>query len=640
MSDVLHIGVSDAVDVCLPTDFVTSATAIVGQRGTGKSTAARRFVEQVARSGGHAAILDPVGAWWGITHAGSGPGLEGIVIGGEHGDVPLEETGGHLVAELVVARHWPVVVIDLRLLRKGQQLRFMADYCETLFHLNHEALLQVFEEADRIAPQASRSQDVQAMRALGAAEDICKLGRSRGLGALPITQRPASINKNVFEACENTMFFRLKGANDRKAARSWLEANADPDALRVIMGSLATLKVGECWLYTDVIQRVTVAAPETFDSSSTPKVGEAAAAPTARTPVDLDVLRQRMAETIERAAESDPKALRQRIKALEGELAGRVEKAPIISPSCEHETELATLRAGQHVLAGEIANQRDENRRLQTLAGQRAVIIEQYEHRTEAVIEAAHSLRALARPQEAHDANPRTGSAGGDEPARGSGTRHREPGARTAPEAQLPVISAAPEQRNGISGRGMGTLPAQSRPGSVGRRPSTAQGRDTEDMKDEEVDALIERKLVALGMVRTIIVAPAEVIRKDYLRQAIDRLMTDLKELSPDALEAYRLLLSRDSYLTVGQISQVISGYQGGAAQVKWGTATKNLLQAGLVNKGGSGGGGFKASDEEARSRVEKALAPHLATHEEVEEVYQAVLGRLAGGQHAAAVTV
>lgn len=157
-------------------------------------------------------------------------------------------------------------------------------------------------------------------------------------------------------------------------------------------------------------------------------------------------------------------------------------------------------------------------------------------------------------------------------------------------------------------------------------------------MKDEEVDALIERKLVALGMVRTIVVAPAEVIRKDYLRQAIDRLMADLKELSPDALEAYRLLLSRDNYLTIGQISQVISGYQGGNAQVKWGTATKNLVEAGLVKKGGNGGNGFKASDEEARSRVEKALAPHLATDEEVEEVYQAVLGRIAGGQHAAAV--
>lgn len=148
-------------------------------------------------------------------------------------------------------------------------------------------------------------------------------------------------------------------------------------------------------------------------------------------------------------------------------------------------------------------------------------------------------------------------------------------------------------------------------------------------MKDEEVEALIRKLMRDSG--RVLVVPPAEVIRQDYLSKAIDRIMLDLKELSPDALECYRLLVSREAFMTVGQISQVISGYQGGAAQVKWGSATKALLDAGLVSKGGSGGNGFKANDEVARQRVVRVMEPHLATDEEIDNVWQMVLGRMAG---------
>ena len=151
----------------------------------------------------------------------------------------------------------------------------------------------------------------------------------------------------------------------------------------------------------------------------------------------------------------------------------------------------------------------------------------------------------------------------------------------------------------------------------------------TEDEARQFMREEIARQLRDSG--RVLVVPAPEVIRKDYLVKAIDRLMADLKELTPDALEAYRLLLSRDTFLTVGQISQIISGYTGGNVQVKWGSATKALLDAGLVDKGGSGGSGYKASDREARRRVGRALEPHLATDAEVEEVYQAVLGRVAG---------
>jgi len=324
MSD-LYIGrLLDGSRELLPLDAVTRAFAFLGQRGTGKTTGAVVLTEEMVRHGGHVAVLDPVGAWWGITHAGSKKGLKGIVIGGEHGDVPLEETGGNLVAELVASHQYRLVVIDTNLLRKGPQTRFMADYCETLFHLNREALHQVFEEADRPAPQMPREKDISAMRLLGAVEDIVKLGRSRGLGASLVTQRPATLNKNVLEVCENLFFFSLKGPNDRKAARAWLEANGDAEALKVVMDSLASLRTGECWFYSPAwmgrLDRLIIRPRETFDSATTPRVGEKVAAVTERAPVDIDQLTKLMAETVQRAAENDPKALRAQIVQLRRQL--------------------------------------------------------------------------------------------------------------------------------------------------------------------------------------------------------------------------------------------------------------------------------------------------------------------------------
>jgi hypothetical protein len=327
----------------LPGDAITRTFGVLGQRGTGKTTTAVVLVEAIVKHGGYAAILDPVGAWYGITRAGERPGARGVVVGGEHGDVPLEETGGQLVADLVVRRQWPVVVIDMKLLRKGQQIRFMADFAETLFHSNRAPLHVVFEEADRALPQSPRGMDPTVGRLLGAGEDIVKLGRSRGLGATLVTQRPATVNKNVLEQVEGLIIHRLLGPNDRKAIKSWIEANGDPRATAQVMDSLASLGLGEAWLYSPalgLLDRATIRPRWTFDSSATPDAEPAAIeARTARAPVDLDVLRKAMAETVERAKANDPRELRRRI----AELEARIEEVSSKSPAAAEPVEVEVL---------------------------------------------------------------------------------------------------------------------------------------------------------------------------------------------------------------------------------------------------------------------------------------------------------
>lgn len=316
-----------APGVTLPLDAVTRTFGVLGQRGTGKTSAAVVMAEEMVTAGAHIAILDPVGVHWGITRPGTGRGLAGVVIGGEHADVPLEESGGQLVAELVVGRHWPIVVVDMKLMRKGAQRRFMADYLETLYFKNREPLHQFFEEADQALPQTPRGMDPTMGRVLGAGEDIVKLGRSRGLGATLISQRPATVNKNVLEQVESLFLFRLMGPRDRKSAREWIEANADPSKEREIMDSLSGLGLGECWLWSPawlkLLRQIKVRQRKTFDSSATPEVGEKLAEPSSRAPIDLDVLRDRMAATIERAKAEDPRELRKQIAALKRELEQR-----------------------------------------------------------------------------------------------------------------------------------------------------------------------------------------------------------------------------------------------------------------------------------------------------------------------------
>lgn len=310
----------------LPADAVTRTFGIFGVKDSGKTTTGRVIAEGICKLGGNVVVLDPVGVWWGITRAGEGPGVPGIVIGGEHADVPLEETGGHLVAEVAMARQWPVVVIDLKLLRKGAAQRFMADFLEEVYLRNRKPLHLIFEEADRALPQSPRGMSPTLGRVMGAAEDIVKLGRSRGLGSTFLSQRMATVTKNVTEQVEAMIWHAQIGSNDRRAVKDWIEGNGDPARTKAIMDTMASLDVGEAWLYSPkwlrVLERVRVKMPKTLDSSSTPTNDEREveeAAP--RAPVELGELRRMMAETVEREAANDPKVLRARIEELESRVA-------------------------------------------------------------------------------------------------------------------------------------------------------------------------------------------------------------------------------------------------------------------------------------------------------------------------------
>lgn len=316
-------------DVTLSLDAVTQTFAVLGKRGSGKTNTASVLTEQLIKAGLPVVYVDPIGVTWGLRHARDGkhPGLPVIILGGEHADVPLEETGGAVIADFVIDHRQPAVV-DLGLFSKSAQKRFMVDFSERLYHKNRDALHIMLDECDTFVPQRI---DHGGERLVGAINDLVRKGRARGLGVTLISQRPALVNKDVLTQVEVLIAHRMTGPQDRDAIERWIEQNGDRDGDEVL-STLQLLADGDAWVWSPswlkMLGRTHINLRETFDSSATPKAGARVVAPKKAAEVDLGALRDQLAATIEKAKADDPRELRKRIVELEKRKPTTVASAP------------------------------------------------------------------------------------------------------------------------------------------------------------------------------------------------------------------------------------------------------------------------------------------------------------------------
>lgn len=313
----------------LPLDTVTQTIAILARRGAGKTYAAKVLAEEMIGHGLPIVILDPVGVWWGLRSSADGKheGLPVTILGGDHGDLPLEAGAGKLVANLV-AEEPVAIVIDLSALpSKNQHRQFATDFAERLYTAkasNRAPLHVMIDEADEFAPQRVPSGD---QRQLGAFETLVRRGRARGIGVTMITQRPAVLNKNVLTQIECLVVMQITSPQDRKALGEWVSGHAEVGEQARVEESLALLKQGESWWWSPAwlgaLQRVKIRKARTFDSSATPKAGERRVEAKVLAPVDLDRLKEGMDRVVKDAEANDPRKLRAQIRELERELARR-----------------------------------------------------------------------------------------------------------------------------------------------------------------------------------------------------------------------------------------------------------------------------------------------------------------------------
>jgi hypothetical protein len=359
----MHIHLARELD--LPVDAVTQKQAFLGMSGSGKTYGAGVFVEGLLAMGAQVVVLDVVGNWYGlrIGAKGTGEGFKIPVFGGDHGDIPLEPTGGAIIADAVVD-YGISAVLDLHLFRKNQRKQFMTDFAEQLFHRKKSSkspLHVVLEECQMYIPQKTFKGEE---RMLGAMEDLCKLGRNYGIGYSLISQRPQAVNKDVVNQTGTVYAFRMTGPQERKVMEGWLSEQTGAIAGDMIE-SLPFLENGECWVWSPqwlkVFKRVHIAKKQTFDASATPVFGAKAEKAKALAPVDLEQLKTAMSATIEKAKADDPKALRAEIVKLKAELSKgqkpqTVETVKEISVLGKHDIErLEGWTAKAEELAGKLS---------------------------------------------------------------------------------------------------------------------------------------------------------------------------------------------------------------------------------------------------------------------------------------------
>jgi hypothetical protein len=283
MKTELEIGtLMSGAKFTLPLDMVTRTLAVIAIRGAGKTVAATVMAEEFCECGIPWVALDPVGVWWGLrcNPDGSPGGYPVVVLGGEHADLPIEKHIGARVADAILQENVSCVV-DLSGESKTTWRQFVADFCDRLMELRPVISRHIFiEEAPEFVPQKPMGEQ---RRSLAAVDRLIRLGRNKGYGATLISQRFATIQKDVLTQCESLLALRSIGKPDRTAVRDWIAecitgANADQQAEK-FLDSLVKLPDGQGWFWSPqwlkIFKEIRIRRRKTFHPGATRTIGEA-----------------------------------------------------------------------------------------------------------------------------------------------------------------------------------------------------------------------------------------------------------------------------------------------------------------------------------------------------------------------------
>lgn len=321
-----------AEGLSLPLDAVTQKLAWLGVTGSGKTYGASKLAELFWHAGAQFVVLDPVGVWYGLRLQKDGKKPSDITIpifGGLHGDVPLEATGGALLANLVVDKTLSAIIDVSQFESDTDKARFARDFAERFFFRKKAAPSAVhlfLEECQEFVPQNPQRGEEHMLHAYIRMQ---KLGRNFGIGSSYISQRPQEVNKKALNMAQTLFVFRTTGTHERKAIESWITDKAlDQD----IAGDLPKIATGDCHVWSPEFLKISdtvhILEKHTFNASATPEVGVTAKS-RELAPIDLAQVRSDMAATIEKAKSDDPRELRKQIAELKKQLVSKVDPTRI-----------------------------------------------------------------------------------------------------------------------------------------------------------------------------------------------------------------------------------------------------------------------------------------------------------------------
>lgn len=331
----------------IPEAAMQQHVAVLGKTGSGKTYAAKAaIVEPLLAAEKRVGVIDPTGAWWGLRSSrnGKGAGFPVLVLGGDHGDLPLPALGGAAVARLLTEQGVNLVA-DTSHLTVGESTRWFIDFAGTLYRLNKGPLHLVIDEAHNFAPQG-KVPDPDTGKMLHAANRLASGGRSRGIRLVMVTQRPQKLHKDTLTSADTLIAMRVLAPHDRQAVKDWIDGCGDPVQGRQVLDSLAGLQRGEGWVWYPEgahLERVKFPHIKTFDSSATPTDGHQIATPKGAAEIDLAEIKTALADAVKEAEANDPKLLRAEITRLKRELAAKPAGERIV----EKVIEVPVLKNGQ-----------------------------------------------------------------------------------------------------------------------------------------------------------------------------------------------------------------------------------------------------------------------------------------------------
>jgi len=314
----------------LPLEAVTETFLDLGQRGAGKTNTAAVIAEELFAHGAPFAVLTPIDVWWGLKSSadGKGPGLPVYIFGGQHADLPLAPTAGRLMADVLIEQRISCVICTQGFSGK-ERAAFTTDFAERLLDKNREPLHLIVEEADAFIPQRPFPGEE---RMLGAMDRLIRWGRSpSAIGGTFISQRSAKINKDITTQCSVLVAHRTMAPQDVEAIKEWFKYHPDTEKQKQLLAEIASLPKGMVFLYSpawlEYFGKCQIRRRHTFDSAATPKLGARLIEPKTAV-VDLKLLEEKMAATIEKVKADDPKELRKQILALKQEIVALKQAAP------------------------------------------------------------------------------------------------------------------------------------------------------------------------------------------------------------------------------------------------------------------------------------------------------------------------
>lgn len=362
------IGKTDhGVEIELPEDAITLGFADFGRRGMGKSNLLATMLETFKKRKQSFVALDPPDAHWGIRFAvdasgrPSGPsGLDILLVGGDHGDVPLDPDSGKELAHIIVDGDISAVIC-MRALNYTQQQRFCADFGEELFRINRTPRCIAFEEAHNFLPQQLKFDEQK--RVLYAMQKIISEGRGSGLGYVLASQRPSVVNKDALEEVDAFFALGMIGPNDLKQVENWFKHHVkrDRDRLDFILEDIASMDKGDVWYLNPQAKPPLVKfharIRSTYHSGRTPKPGERPVNFDRLTVPDAVAKLKELFKTRQSARLAEISDLKQAKKRIQ-ELEGLLKKKPVEFPQADLE---ARVKIICDRYAGEIAKKHEKD---------------------------------------------------------------------------------------------------------------------------------------------------------------------------------------------------------------------------------------------------------------------------------------